>query len=324
MERRKTNILVVFANPRGSDQLRLGAEDKAIRESIRRSRYRDNISITVCHAATVHDLRRALLDEALQVVHISGHGTSNGLVLEDETGKPYLVPPQAVAELLEAYPSIRCVILNACYSLAQGELIGMGVPFTIAMESTIDDDAAVEFSRGFYDALGAGRDIEFAYQEGCRTVKLAAPATRFESRIIKAQRAGRGRRGEANVSPATDTWSGTLQVQFPNALVYTFVPVHRKLRIGRIELKNNGQRAIPAGWRGKIGLLRPVDFRVTLVDTIVLPGMPPGVLIPIGPFSADVPQDIVRSKDAWHWELYVIDPAGNEELLFRSAGITFA
>jgi len=182
----KIKVLVIFANPRGTDPLRLGTEDRVIRESIKLSRHRENISLTIHHATTVHDLRRALLDEEFQIIHISGHGTGSGLVLEDDLGGKYVVPQQALGELFSAYsPPIDCVILNACYSMSQGQLTSLGTPFTVAMEGAISDDAAVEFSRGFYDAIGAGKKIDFAYEEGCRTVKLAAPNTRFISQILK-------------------------------------------------------------------------------------------------------------------------------------------
>ena len=179
-------VLVVFANPRGTSPLRLGSEDRVIRESVKLSHYRENISLTIHHATTVHDLRRALLDEEFQIIHISGHGTGSGLVLEDDLGGKYVIPQQALAELFKAYsPPIECVILNACYSISQGQLTSMGIPFTIAMEGPISDNAALEFSRGFYDAIGAGKNIDFAYEEGCRTVKLAAPNQKFISQILR-------------------------------------------------------------------------------------------------------------------------------------------
>lgn len=182
----QVEVLVVFANPCGTDSLRLGAEDRAIRQSIKLSRYRDKISLTTCHAATIHDLRRALLEGSYQIVHISGHGTDTGLILEDELGGQYVVPQQALADLFGAYsPPLKCVILNACFSISQGELTSMNVPFTVAMEGSIGDEAAIEFSRGFYDAIGADKDIEFAYEEGCRTARLAAPDSQFISNIIK-------------------------------------------------------------------------------------------------------------------------------------------
>ena len=181
----RINVLIALANPRGTDPLRLGMEDRVIRQALKLSRHRDNISVTFCHAATVHDIRRALLDEKFHIVHISGHGTGSGLVLEDEAGETYVVPQQGLSDLFRAHsPPVRCVILNACYSLSQGELISMGVPFTVGMEGAISDEAAIEFSRGFYDAIGAGREIDFAYEEGCRTVKLAAPNSQFISKIL--------------------------------------------------------------------------------------------------------------------------------------------
>ncbi len=163
----KIKVLVVFANPRTTDRLRLEAEDRAIQQAIRRGRYRDNIEITSCHAATIHDVRQRLLDEPFQIVHVSGHGAPNGLVLEDDSGKEKIIPQKALAALFQVYsPPLQCVILNACYSISQGRLISLGVPFTIAMEGSVTDEAAIEFSRGFYDAIAAGRSIDFAYGEG--------------------------------------------------------------------------------------------------------------------------------------------------------------
>jgi hypothetical protein len=183
---KKIEVLVIFANPRGTSQLRLGTEDRVIRESIRLSSNRSKISLTTCNAATIHDLRRAFLDKQFDIVHISGHGTGAGLVLENEAGERYVVPQKALADQLRAYsPPLQCAILNACYSISQGHLTSLELPFTIAMEGPISDDAAIEFSRGFYDAIGAGRGIDFAYEEGCRTVNLAAPNTHFISKILK-------------------------------------------------------------------------------------------------------------------------------------------
>lgn len=187
--KQKRPVLVVFANPRGTSALRLGEEDRAITESIRRAKERDQIPLTRCHAATVHDLTRAMLDENYHIVQISGHGTQSGLVLEHDDGARFVVPQRALAKTFAAYASpkgsIECVILNACYSVSTGTLASLGVPYTIAMEGAISDLAAIEFSRGFYDAIGAGKDIEFAYDEGCRRVELVVPGARFVSKLLR-------------------------------------------------------------------------------------------------------------------------------------------
>src|SRR5687768_10189974 len=115
--RHPMKVLVIFANPRGTSPLRLGAEDRTIRDCIRRSRHRDSIQLVVTHAATVDEVRRALLDDDFSIVHFSGHGTRTGLAFEDRDGALYVPPRDAVADLLSDYSSsLQCVLLNACYS----------------------------------------------------------------------------------------------------------------------------------------------------------------------------------------------------------------
>lgn len=167
-------VLGVFANPRGSSALRLGEEDRTIRECIRRSRLRDQIQLTIVHAATIDDLRRALLDDEFSVVHFSGHGTNSGLVFEDRDGALYVPPMDALASLLLEYcPPLECVVLNACYSISQGKLTSFGLPWTIAMELPISDDAAIQFAGAFYDSLAAGKAFDFSFRQGLHALRLA-------------------------------------------------------------------------------------------------------------------------------------------------------
>src|SRR5947209_12290457 len=52
----------------------------------------------------------------------SGHGTGTGLAFEDSSGKLYGPPQKALSELLADFsPPIRCLLLNACYSVSQGD-----------------------------------------------------------------------------------------------------------------------------------------------------------------------------------------------------------
>ena len=37
---------------------------------------------------------------------------------------------------------------------------------TIGMDSSVDDEAAIQFARGFYDAIAASKSYEFAIREG--------------------------------------------------------------------------------------------------------------------------------------------------------------
>jgi hypothetical protein len=103
-----------------------------------------------------------------QIAHFSGHGTSAGaLCFENNLGEIHPIQPEALAALFEQFAShVRCVILNACYSSTQAEAIAKHIPYVIGMNQAIGDRAAIAFSVGFYQALGAGRSIEEAYKLG--------------------------------------------------------------------------------------------------------------------------------------------------------------
>src|SRR5260370_14497596 len=212
MPRSIINVLLVFSNPHGTDPLRLQTEERAIRESVALSQNRKNIALTTCPAATIHDLSRALLNGTFHVIQISGHGSGSGLVLENEQGGQYLVHEPTLAELFQEYSSsIQCVILNACYSISQGSLISLGIPYTIAMEVSLNDNAAIEFSRGFYDALGAGRSVEFAFREGRRRIKFALPhtsATRVPRMLLQGEASPPERRHQRRGRSVTFTERG--------------------------------------------------------------------------------------------------------------------
>lgn len=166
-------MLAVFANPKGTETLRLDEEQRVMRECLERGPARQTVRLDVRTAATIDDLARALLGAPYDIVHISGHGSGKGLLLEESSGRPVVPPPAALAQLFSAHvPPLRCVILSSCYSLTQGILMALGVPFTVATEQSLSDEAAIEFTRGFFDAVAAGRDIEFAYNEGIRRCLL--------------------------------------------------------------------------------------------------------------------------------------------------------
>lgn len=198
-------VLAVFANPRGTNALRLGEEDRKIEECIRLSKHRDKIQLVRKHAVTIEDVRRALLDDDFDVVHFSGHGTGTGLTFEDSSGRIYIPPRDAVAGLLQEFvPPLQCVLMNACYSTSQGKFTSLGVPFTIAMEGPIADDAAILFAGGFYDSIGAGKDIEFSFRQGIYALRLAGNAASLVPRIFR-----KGETIEITDQPATPSVPGT-------------------------------------------------------------------------------------------------------------------
>ncbi|HEY0754274.1 MAG TPA: CHAT domain-containing protein [Ktedonobacteraceae bacterium] len=180
-------VLFVLSNPRGTDRLRLDMEWRVIQEALRLSQRREHIASRTLLAATADDLRRTLLEmPPYQIVHMAGHGGPNGFLLEDAWGRPQMVSEQALAQHFENYrQTLRCVILNACYSPVIGQGIALGIPNVISLSGPLDQQASIEFSRGFYDALGAGTDIERAYREGLSAVRFAGLERDFLALLLR-------------------------------------------------------------------------------------------------------------------------------------------
>jgi tetratricopeptide (TPR) repeat protein len=166
---------MLSANPKGTMPLRLDEERREIEAGLmERSRLRDTFRLITKTAVRPRDFQRAMLDLNPQIVHFSGHGEAEpGLAFENEMGQTQFVTGEALAGLFSLFPDLQCVVLNACYSEAQAATIAQHIPYVIGMNAAIGDRAAIEFAVGFYDALGAGRDLEFAYKLGCSAIQLA-------------------------------------------------------------------------------------------------------------------------------------------------------
>lgn len=161
-------ILIFAANPVDQPRLSLDREVREIENGLRNSRKHFNVKQQ--WATRPKDLRRSLLDHKPAYVHFSGHGAGRpGIVLEGQ-----LVDAEALAGLFSLFSDkIKCVVLNACYSTVQAEAIVRHINFVVGMDKAIGDSAAIEFSAAFYDALGAGESIDFAFALGCNAIQLA-------------------------------------------------------------------------------------------------------------------------------------------------------
>jgi hypothetical protein len=163
-------VLFVHASPTDADAIRVTSELRAIREAIKLSGRADDIVVNDLPAATVDDLRRELLSSEYEIIHIAGHASADSVVLEGPNGAGLAVPIAALRELLAKHSALQIVILNSCESGATlSEPIG---PRTIAMESGIDDEAAIEFARGFYDALATGHTVDRSVDAGKQAAAL--------------------------------------------------------------------------------------------------------------------------------------------------------
>lgn len=167
-------ILLLSANPKNTDKLRLDEEVREIQTALRQAKNRAQFEIVTELALRVDDLHRVLLEQEPAIVHFSGHGAGNhGLALENNSGQMQLVSTESLARLFGLFQDkIECVLLNACYSEAQALAIHQHIDYVIGMNQTIGDKAAIKFAVGFYNALGAGRYYKDCFEFGCTSVDL--------------------------------------------------------------------------------------------------------------------------------------------------------
>ncbi len=168
-------ILFLAVNPRGTTAMRLGQEVRDLENTLKMSEYRDKFNVVSKWAVTPDELRHAMITEKPNIVHFSGHGESDGLVFEDGEGKKKPISIAAINGLFRLAVKrspIQCVLLNACYSVPQAEGVAEHVDWVIGMKNAILDNAAIAFTKGFYDSLGAGDDYSIAFETGVVNIDL--------------------------------------------------------------------------------------------------------------------------------------------------------
>lgn len=175
-------VLFLGANPDGTEQLRLDREAKAIAEALRIAIASSRFQLEQSWAVTVHDLQDGLLHHDPDIVHVSGHGRSDGLLVLETDGRygprPEVPASQsflpALGQLFSATGRrIRCVVLSACHSAEAAQAIAGHVDCVIGMSAGIEDEAAIQFSRGFYHALGQGQNVRTAFDFGTAQIGLS-------------------------------------------------------------------------------------------------------------------------------------------------------
>lgn len=166
-------ILFLGASPINEVRLRIDEEVRDIENGLKLAALRDNFELVQKWAVTTKTLQQAMLDEHPHIVHFSGHGDTAGIAIEDLLGNAKIVDTDALGSLFELFSdTVKCVFLNSCYSETQAKEISKHIPYVIGMKNSVADKAAIAFAVGFYTALGAGKDIKFAYRMGVVSIKL--------------------------------------------------------------------------------------------------------------------------------------------------------
>jgi CHAT domain len=161
----KKSVCMLMASPRGEAQLRL---DEEVRDTVQKLKLVEEpaveIELRVEWAVKLSEFTDHLLNSKPQIVHFSGHGGGGAIFFEDPLGMAAPLSADGLAGLIGAVGNVECVVLNACHSSDLGAATKPHVKVVIGCDNSIDDAAAVTFTRSFYRALAHGRDYESSFK----------------------------------------------------------------------------------------------------------------------------------------------------------------
>jgi hypothetical protein len=206
--RRRITILFLAANPHDTSRLNLDEEIRAIDGALQKAPHRNRFRIEQHWAVRSTELDDFLLRHRPQIVHFSGHGSAaSELILEAASTTRDVrraAPPERTSEAVSSASlarvfaplkgTVRCVVMNACYSETQAAAIAEYVDCVVGMSRAIADSAAINFSSAFYQALAHGESIDHAFELACSEIDRASLADDDVPQLI-----GRGNAGLAFV-----------------------------------------------------------------------------------------------------------------------------
>lgn len=176
MENHKRTILFIAANPSDETHLQTDKEHRIIKAEIERGVHRGAFEfLPPQFAVTITELLRAM-NAKPNIVHFSGHGDTDGIVITTDDNKSQLLPIPALQRLFRPLKDVtEVVILNSCYSAEQARLISEFGMYVVGNNLPIDDDAAISFAKGLYNGLSEGKPFESALNDALIVVITESP-----------------------------------------------------------------------------------------------------------------------------------------------------
>lgn len=168
----RITVLFLAANPLDQEQLRLDEEVRSIGDKIRSSDHHDAVRLESRWAVRPLDVCQAINECKPTVLHISGHGTEDEIVFQDDAGRAKRVSKEAMVQTMAAASTIQLVFFNTCYSRDQAQAVVAHVAAAIGMNASMGDDAARVFSAAFYSAIGFGHSILRAFGQAKTALML--------------------------------------------------------------------------------------------------------------------------------------------------------
>ncbi len=184
----KLKILLLAANPAKTTKLNLDKEHSQI--VVKLQGKMEQFDLIFEKSVDVSEFQEYTETIRPNILHFSGHaedgGEDGGLLVHNDYKNGYvMIPPKGLNAMFKYFKeegiNFKAVVLNACYSYEQAQIISKYVPYVIGTTVEIGDDFAIKFSRGFYFKLDSGgNNIEQAFKSGrTQAVAVGADETHF-------------------------------------------------------------------------------------------------------------------------------------------------
>lgn len=186
-------VLAMIADPSDQARLNMAHERQRLLDALGPLERMGLLKLRWVEGQTVHDLHQALLQRDWHIFHFIGHGAFDPnqqegvLALANEQRKTHLLSATDLARLLAQRPSLRLAVLNSCqgatgnrqnlFSSTAATLASKRIPAVLAMQYEISDQAAIDFTRGFYNSLAAGLPVDSAVTQARTAISVGAART---------------------------------------------------------------------------------------------------------------------------------------------------
>lgn len=159
-------LLFTYSAPLNVPPLRLGTEEKQIKEALRAITDRGKMHIDTIPAVELKDFSNAFNRYRPNILHISSHGNQKYIALENEKGQAITVDDDTLINIVKlAGKQLKIVVLNACESSKMAASLTDVVDIAIGMNVSIGDDAACAFAVQLYSSIGENIPIGLAFEQ---------------------------------------------------------------------------------------------------------------------------------------------------------------
>jgi hypothetical protein len=183
-------ILYIASNPDDENTLLLEREITDLQTQFSNSST-SGVSFTFLPGLRVERFPREISRIKPDILHISSHGSEEGLWLASEASDRVILTSEALREFIAIDRPPRLVILNACNSKAMAESLIGRVSMAIGMTTEITNSAALESVRLLYERLLDGQSVSQAFAACNQMIKTidskAASAKLFQQDGINAE-----------------------------------------------------------------------------------------------------------------------------------------